>query len=54
MDLSQPDGASVNGGIDSNLCSLSYTTVDEVAEVVCRLGKGTELAKADLKAAYPY
>ena len=36
VDLSQPDGASVNGGIDTNLCSLSYTKVDEV---ICRLGK---------------
>lgn len=52
VDLSRPEGGSVNGGIDPNLCSLSYTKVDEVANTVCQLGRGTELAKADIQAAY--
>ena len=28
VDLSHPKGASVNDGIESELCSLSYTSVD--------------------------
>lgn len=52
VDLSRPDGASVNEGIDPSLCSLTYVRVDEVADVVRRLGRGTELAKADIRAAY--
>ena len=51
-DLSFPPGRSVNDGIDSDLCSLTYTTIDEVAELVVRLGLGALLAKADIKAAY--
>ena len=40
VDLSHPDGASVNDGIRSDLCSLSYSRVDDVA------------AKIDVKSAY--
>ena len=46
IDLSLPRGQSVNDGIDSLLCSLSYTTVEEVAAKVALLGKGTLLAKS--------
>ena len=52
MDLSFPNNASVNMGIDPTLCSLSYTRVNEVAATVSQLGVGTELAKADIKSAY--
>ena len=52
VDLSFPPGASVNDGINPELCSLKYTKVDEVAKVVQELGRGSELAKADIKAAY--
>ena len=52
VDLSYPAGASVNDGIDSALCSLRYTKVEEIASAVLQLGKGTELTKADIKAAY--
>ena len=38
-DLSYPTGMSVNNGIDPALCSLSYTTVDDIAELVFNLGK---------------
>lgn len=51
-DLSFPDGASVNDGISSALCSLSYTTVDKVAKAAAQLGPGALIAKADIKAAY--
>ena len=43
----------MNDGINSNLCSLKYTLVDEVADIVARLmGRGTLLAKIDIEAAY--
>ncbi len=45
-------GASVNDGIDKELASVAYTSVDEVARRVMSLGRGAELAKADVKAAY--
>ena len=51
-DLSFPEGLSVNDGIDPCLCSLKYTSVDEVAEMVGKLGRGTLLAKIDIEAAY--
>ena len=51
-DLSFPHGASVNDGITSDLVSLSYITVDDVAEIVQELGRGALLAKMDIEAAY--
>ena len=35
-DLSYPPGKSVNDGIAPELCSLSYTSVDRVAEVAAQ------------------
>ena len=52
VDLSFPPGTSVNDDIDPALCSLKYTKVEEVANVIVQLGAGTKLAKADIKAAY--
>ena len=51
-DLSFPEGGSVNDAIDSALCSLSYTSVDQVANAAMQLGKGALLAKIDIKSAY--
>jgi hypothetical protein len=51
-DLSFPPDRSVNDGIDPEFCSLSYTTVDHVADVAVRLGVGALLAKADIESAY--
>ena len=51
-DLSFPKGGSVNDGIDSQLCSIHYTSVDRVAASAQRLGKGALLAKLDIMAAY--
>ena len=51
-DLSFPHGASVNDGISSDLVSLSYITVDGVAEIVQELGRGALLANMDIEAAY--
>lgn len=52
LDLSSPHGSSVSDGIDKDLCSLSYISVDEIAKQVVKLGKGTKLAKMDIKSAY--
>ncbi len=51
-DLSFPQGRSVNDGIDSSLCSLTYTTVDTVADAVFRLGRGALMGKVDIESAY--
>ena len=52
LDLSSPKGASVNDGIQKELCSLQYVKIDEVVEAILGLGTGTELAKMDVKSAY--
>ena len=51
-DLSHPPGHSVNDGIDSSLCSLSYVTVDTVAKTLGALGPGSLMAKVDIESAY--
>lgn len=52
VNLSAPEGGSVNDGIDRDLASLSYVSVDEVAEAVLNLGRGTQMAKMDIRQAY--
>ena len=52
VDMSSPEGGSVNEGICKEWCSLSYISVDDVAREVVKLGKGALMAKFDLKAAY--
>ena len=51
-DLSFPEGLSLNNVIDLGFCSLTYTSVDDVALIVSRLRKGTLMAKIDIEAAY--
>ena len=51
-DLSFPHGLSVNDGINSSLCSLCYTTVDDIAAEVATLGKDALIAKVDIESAY--
>ena len=51
-DMSFPSGKSVNDGIDATFCSMSYTTVDDVAFLAAVLGKGSLLAKVDIESAY--
>ena len=51
-DLSFPPGQSVNDGVDPDLCSLTYTSVDRVAEVIATLPPGALLAKIDIESAY--
>ena len=52
VDLSSPEGHSVNDFIHPSLCSLKYASVDDVAEFVLRSGRGSLLAKLDIKHAY--
>lgn len=52
MDLSSPSGSSVNDGIEKQVCSLSYTSVDNIADRVMCKGKGALLAKFNLKEVY--
>ena len=51
-DLSHPQDFSVNDGIDPALCSLTYTSVDEIAETAAHLGPCALLAKVDIESAY--
>ena len=52
VDLSCPHGASINDGSDTNRSSLSYASVDHLAELVVSTGRGCFLVKADIKEAY--
>ena len=51
-DLSSPAGVSVNDEVDSQLCSLSYASVDEAVCCIRRIGRGAALAKFDIASAY--
>ena len=52
VDISAPEGHSVNDGIEKALCSLSYISVDNMANTVLELGPGTLLGKIDIKEAF--
>ena len=52
LDLSSPEGGSVNYGINPDLCSLSYVSVDDAARAITESGRGSNLAKIDIKNAY--
>ena len=52
VDLSAPEGYSINDFIDKELCSISYISIDHVAEAILHLGQGALLAKADVKEAF--
>lgn len=52
MDLSYPEVSSVNDAISGEDCSLSYVSVDQIAACVLALGRGSLLAKSDVKQAY--
>ena len=52
VDLSAPEGASVNDAISRELASISYTSIDDAVSMVGALGPGCLLAKLDLKEAY--
>ena len=52
VDLSHPEGRSINDGISSSHCSLQYVRVDDVVEQLLQLGPGALMAKLDVKSAY--
>ena len=52
VDLSHPEGQSVNDGIDRELCSMRYTTVEGAVRRVQARGRRAQLAKLDVESAY--
>ena len=52
VNLSAPDGLSVNDGISPELSSVHYTRVDDAALLVLAAGRNARLAKLDLTSAY--
>ena len=52
LDLSSPEGHSVNDGISKDLCSLSYVSIDDAVTGILQVGRGALMAKMDIKEAY--
>jgi len=52
VDLSHPNGRSVNSGISKELCSLRYITVDDAITQAQSMGRETLLTKIDIKSAF--
>ena len=52
VDLSHPAGVSVNDRIESELCTVKYTSVDEALRVICMLGPGTLMESLCVESAY--
>jgi hypothetical protein len=52
VDMSAPEGASTNDGIDESLCALSYVSIEDAIRDIMAHGRGALLAKVDVKNAY--
>ena len=52
VDLSHPSGHSINDSIPKTLCSLSYITIDSAITAIQKFGRGTLLAKVDIKSTF--
>ena len=52
FDLSAPEGASVNDGISKDDSSLSYVSIDDIVHCILACGRGSLLAKMDVKEAF--
>ena len=52
VDLSAPEGFSVNDNIDKTLCSLSYISIEDAVQEIMAKGQGAQLAKIDIQSAY--
>ena len=52
LDLSSPDGHSVNDGIRKAPFTVQYMKVDDIIDGIMSLGRGTLLAKFDVESAY--
>ena len=50
--MSSPEGASINDSIARELSTLAYMNIQDVAKAILSMGKGTLLAKIDVKSAY--
>jgi hypothetical protein len=50
--LSYPSGESINDYIDPTLCTVQYTSFDEVVKLVQELGPNYKLFESDVKSAY--
>ena len=45
-------GSSVNDSIPSDLCSIQYLKIEEVAQALVQSGLGTPMVKIDVQSAY--
>ncbi len=52
VDISYPEGHSVNDGLEPELCTMKYTSVDTAVDRVLAHGRSTHLAKFDIESAY--
>ena len=52
VDLSSSEGASINDGIDPEHSSLVYTSIGHLSALVMSEGRGSYMAKADIKEGY--
>ena len=52
MDLSHPEGRSVNDGIEADICTLQYVSVDTAVARALAHGSAARLAKFDVESAY--
>lgn len=50
--LSYPEGSSVNDGILRELSTIHYATLDDAVSLIKKSGRGSALAKTDIKSAY--
>ena len=51
VDLSYPEGHSIDDGISSSDASMIYSSIDDAASLICDAGKGALLAKTDIASA---
>ena len=52
VDMSSPEGGSINNGIQETVCSLSYATVEDATQGIVNYGMGAFLIKIDIRNAY--
>ena len=50
--LSYPQDQSINSGIKDKHCTVHYSSIDDAVRLVNGLGRGSFLAKSDLKSAF--
>ena len=52
IDLSYPEGNSVNDFIPDSEASVTYSSIDDAISMIIKCGKGALMAKFDIKSAY--